>query len=551
MASLRPWQASCVQKSLDWYANGNKHFLVNAAPGAGKTIAACVIAEKLFAVGLIDAVIVIAPRKAVVDQWVSEFKVITGRSMLKITAADQEPEDYGTDYAATWSAIQGLLPAFKVICDRKKTLVICDEHHHAAIEAAWGRGASGAFNSADFVLVLTGTPIRSDGKDSVWLAFNERGEIDHPQEGTYTISYGEAVDFGYCRPITFHRHEGHFAVSLGDDGAEDVTVSSKGQSELPGNLKDLKSLKKALDFYRLVCTPAVDPSGRAQIKSYHGSMIQWGSEKLDDIICEMPHAGGLVIAPNIKFAEYMADLIEQIEGEKPNIVHTDVPNPEARIEAFRKSKKRWIVSVGMISEGVDIPRLRILVYLPNAQTELTFRQAMGRVVRNAHEKDTTRAYVVMPTHPKFEKFAINVEDEMSVTAKAPKPKPTTKICPVCAMECERSAEICNCGHQFSKTTGVQKSCPACEGLNSPTAKSCMHCGERFQDAFCVTLKQALRVGAITRGLELSEDEVKEAERIARDVRGAILASGDQLLINMLQVLPKESFGRVKTIIENI
>ena len=96
MVSLRPWQSSCVQKSLNWYANGNKHFLVNAAPGAGKTIAACVIANKLFEAGLIDSVVVIAPRRAVVDQWLNDFKTINARSMLKITAADEEPEDYGT-----------------------------------------------------------------------------------------------------------------------------------------------------------------------------------------------------------------------------------------------------------------------------------------------------------------------------------------------------------------------------------------------------------------------------------------------------------------------
>ena len=53
----------------------------------------------------------------------------------------------------------------------------------------------------------------------------------------------------------------------------------------------------------------------------------------------------------------MAELIELIEGEKPFIVHSNVANSEARIAAFRNSDKRWIVSVGMISEGVDIPRL--------------------------------------------------------------------------------------------------------------------------------------------------------------------------------------------------
>ena len=160
-----------------------------------------------------------------------------------------------------------MLPAFQNICSSRKTLVICDEHHHAAIEAAWGNGAYGAFNDASHVLVLTGTPIRSDGKESVWLAYDDRGAISHPDEGTYTISYGDAVDLGYCRPITFHRHEGIFSVSLEDNQAEgEITVTSKGEPELPGNLKKFNRCKKALEFYKLVCTRSFDPVWTARYK---------------------------------------------------------------------------------------------------------------------------------------------------------------------------------------------------------------------------------------------------------------------------------------------
>src|SRR5262249_54126137 len=74
--------------------------------------------------------------------------------------------------------------------------------------------------------------------------------------------------------------------------------------------------------------------------------------------------------------------------------------------------KRWIVSVAMISEGVDIKRLRVLIYLPNALTELAFRQAIGRVVRTIGPTDDTRAYVVMPSFEIFEAYARRVEAEM-------------------------------------------------------------------------------------------------------------------------------------------
>ena len=45
---LRPWQISAIKKSTEWFAQKNdKRFLINAAPGAGKTICASMIAKKL------------------------------------------------------------------------------------------------------------------------------------------------------------------------------------------------------------------------------------------------------------------------------------------------------------------------------------------------------------------------------------------------------------------------------------------------------------------------------------------------------------------------
>src|SRR5258708_36314604 len=116
----------------------------------------------------------------------------------------------------------------------------------------------------------------------------------------------------------------------------------------------------------------------------------------------MREAGGFVSDSDMQMAEYIAALIELTEGERPILVHTQMPNAEAKIKAFRNTDKRWIVSVAMISEGVDIKRLRVLIYLPNALTELAFRQAIGRVVRTAGPAEETRAYVGMPSFGEFE-----------------------------------------------------------------------------------------------------------------------------------------------------
>ena len=546
---LRPWQSSCAQKAITWLKlEKDRHFLINAAPGAGKTICAAVIAKRLIDQDLIDRVIVIAPRKAVVRQWSSEFKIVTGRTMLQITGADEEPEDYGLDLCATWSAVQGLLDGLQAVCRKGKTLVICDEHHHAAVEAAWGEGANGAFSDAKYAIILTGTPIRSDGKESVWLAYDDQGLIDQHSAGTYTLTYGEAVDLNYCRPITFHRHEGKFSVKLQD--GENISVSGLEKTSLAG-LKKIKGLQQALDYYKLACTPKYLPNKKADPSSYQASLLECCISKLSDLRMRMPDAGGLVIAPNITVAEYMAELLEILDGEKPTIVHNQVSNPEGKITAFRNSKKRWIVSVAMISEGVDIPRLRVLAYLPNAQTELSFRQSVGRVVRNYGPKDDTRAYVVMPTHRTFEEYARRVENEMSSGARQQADKYRTKVCTDCGAECSIEAKSCHeCETEFPDRLVRTKLCSICKSLNSPAAADCQICGNSFKQDFEISLEEALRVGTIVRGMDLDEEEVQEGEAISEGFRNGILGSGDHQLIKILRQLPEESYGRLARILEN-
>jgi superfamily II DNA or RNA helicase len=550
MLKLRPWQREAHDQAINWLTEArlDRHFLINAAPGAGKTLATCAIAATLFEQDEIDRVVVIAPRTEVVNQWAADFVRVTGRHMNKATGADRELHTLGLDLCATWSAIAGLQDAFQAVCRDKRVLLVCDEHHHAAVAAAWGDGADSAFADARYVIVLTGTPIRSDGAQSIWLAYDERGAIDHPAEGTYTLTYGAAVDLGYCRPVTFHRHEGRFTVDL--EGGEAIRISGHEKAELTGRLARIPALQRALDFYRLACAPQYEPgSSIPNGAGYQASMVQWASAKLNDLRERMPRAGGLVIAPSIEMAKFFADLIERFEGERPIIVHSQMPGAENRIAAFRNTDRRWIVSVAMISEGVDIRRLRVLLYLPNALTELAFRQAIGRVVRTDGPDDDTRAYVVMPSFETLEAFARRVEDEMSAGARRDT-MPRKKRCVMCGQDNTLGATECtSCGHEFPPRMTNFRACPECGGLNPAGAQDCQHCGENLGHAFTLTLDEALRTGAIVRGMEIDEDEVQAGEQIAPKVRDMVLKSGDTALLRVTQLLPEESWHRLRTILE--
>ena len=89
---LRNWQTEAHNKAIDWLISRaeDNHFLINAAPGAGKTIAACAIADTLIQMGEIARVIVIAPRSEVVNQWADDFRLVTRRHMAKVAMRAQQ-----------------------------------------------------------------------------------------------------------------------------------------------------------------------------------------------------------------------------------------------------------------------------------------------------------------------------------------------------------------------------------------------------------------------------------------------------------------------------
>ena len=78
----------------------------------------------------------------------------------------------------------------------------------------------------------------------------------------------------------------------------------------------------------------------------------------------------------------------------------------------------------------------------------------------------------------------------------------------------------------------------------------MHCGSSFKADFKLELKDALRSGAIIRGMDFQEDEVKESEELAQKTRELILRSGDEHLIRFVKQFPIESWSRIKRIMDS-
>jgi superfamily II DNA/RNA helicase len=160
-------------------------------------------------------------------------------------------------------------------------------------------------------------------------------------------------------------------------------------------------------------------------------LLDLSRSKLNELRQIKTDAAGLVVATDIEHAQQIALALEAI-GEECRIVTNKTPAAQQVINAFRSSTCRWIVAVGMISEGTDIPRLQVCCYLSRIRTELHYRQVLGRVLRRTGESDH-QAWLYMLAEPKLqgfaERIAADLPDDLAVLNEVRIPTTTPDLKP--------------------------------------------------------------------------------------------------------------------------
>jgi superfamily II DNA or RNA helicase len=279
-----------------------------------------------------------------------------------------------------------------------RTLVIFDEIHHAGARAAWGRAAQEAFAAgAAGILSLSGTPFRT-GRDPIVFVPSEGGSA----KPHYRYSYDQAIGDRACRPVQFVETRGT-AIFRDPDGRKRQTTFDE-QLSLAG---ERQRLRAALEW---IGPGSIAGKMLADASQYLVALRQQGDSD----------AAGLVVCADCDHAAAIAEyMTARVTRRRPVVACSRLhdendPAPANAIRMFRGSHEPWIVAVNMISEGVDIPRLRAVVYLTNRLTLLAFRQIVGRVVRNdpANLDDHGRVYI--PADPHLTAMARQVTDQVDL-----------------------------------------------------------------------------------------------------------------------------------------
>jgi superfamily II DNA or RNA helicase len=367
-------------------------FLLSAAPGAGKTRPALELARRQLAAGAAGPVVVACPTGPLTRQWAWAASRLGVE--LAVDASSPRPPRGFDGVAVTYARI-AKAPRRWESAATPRTLVIADEAHHLGEELAWGEAFARALGRCARWLLLSGTPFRSDATPIPGVRYDAAGLA----EPDISYSYADAVLDGICRPVCFVAYDGTLSWRSGDD-----VIESSFETILSG--------REASRRYRTAISTEL-PDGLPRI-------LREADGKLRMLRRDgHPDAGGLVIAADSSHARRIAALLRESTGQRALVVLHNEPRAAEKLAAFTNARDPWIVAVNMVSEGVDIPRLRVGVYATAAKTPLVFRQIVGRFVRTIRHRPPEPSWVYIPADPVLRDHAAAVQQELRHALRRP------------------------------------------------------------------------------------------------------------------------------------
>lgn len=398
----RAWQRYGADQLVAAARAGADRALVYACPGSGKTFGGLLMALDLIKrIKRTKHLIVMTPNLAIKSQWIDRARLM-GLELLPIKNAcelRQSQLPFGVHgYIMNYQQAIHVKRSLRIFCETHEPIVVLDEVHHTAGSEkdkegnAWGVAIEYACSPASFKICTTGTPFRQGSNPIAFVTYNEKGEAT----ATVRYPYEQAMRDGVCRPINFEFYDGV------------ISWETKSGNIIKADFQ--KELTKKLSRERLEA--AISTDGRFPFRMLHAA-----HEKLKEIRANPgvdANAAGLVVAMSTKHADAIADVLEAISGEHPIVVHNKIDDAQDKIEAFRNSNNPWIVGINMLSEGVDIPRLRVGVYATRITAPLYFHQFCGRFTRvqaPLPEGRRERSFVFLPEDDDLESIAIEIDKE--------------------------------------------------------------------------------------------------------------------------------------------
>lgn len=390
----RHWQTQLIQLlQRRLQRPGGQDVLINAGPGAGKTLGALLSFERLQRQGQLRRFLVFCHRSSIASQW------LQAAERLHLQLREWQPGEPAHDpwgeadgllltYQGAGRNLQALLPQLQG-CPGGAWLAIADEVHHLGLDpeepeaTAWGHAFSRLTAGARLRLGLTGTPFRADN-----LAFCAARRIQVHDGDAWveqiapdlSIEPRDLIVAGDVRPLEFRFQDGWV-----DHGRHD----QPGDTERSPLSEEQRESWRARNLRRAI---RLGDSSSIALR-----LLLNARQRLEVVRRQHPEAGGLVVARDIAHARRLCGLLEE-QGDRVLLVHSQDSAASEHMQAFKAGQADWLVSIDMCAEGFDAPRLRVVAYLTTVVTRTRFVQAITRAVRMDAQRAAQEA---VPRHPSY------------------------------------------------------------------------------------------------------------------------------------------------------
>lgn len=394
----REWQLEALDPIVARIA-GEGSATLSAAPGSGKTVFAGLVFEALHQADLVDRLVVLVPRLALVHQWAEALNAAR-HVELKPNSAVERPGQDGV--VVTYQSLQNqdALDGHRIQAERARTLVALDEVHHVGERAdgqvpAWAKNVGALTGGLDDlhvtgVLNLSGTLWRSDPRErisTVRYRKVEPGKIESLVD--FEIGVERLVGAGELRPIDVYR--------LGTKAriADYATLEI-----IDGNLADIDEKPARAVMATL-----------ARTGEWREAFVTAVLERLEQAHRDLDyyHAKALIVAARQDDARALqteADRQMRARGLRPlaAVAVSDDPQAQRTLEDFRAQRYPGVLcTVDMAGEGYDCPDLAVVGYASNKLTALYVRQVVARAMRvTDREREKGKvipAAIVVPDAP--------------------------------------------------------------------------------------------------------------------------------------------------------
>lgn len=323
----RPAQTEALVALEETVAEDYSKAMVVMATGLGKTYLAAFFAQKY------QKVLFIAHREEILKQAKDSFEHVLGVPGGLYYGAEKD-KDQPLLFASIFTlSVQDHLTKFR---KDEFDLIVIDEFHHAAANSYT---QILDYFEPEFLLGLTATPERTDGKDVFALC---DGNV------AYEITFIEAIQRGWLAPFTYY-------------GVKDNI-----------DYDQIRWLGQRYDQEELLVQ-------QIQVEQAEHIFTSWNKYR---------QTRTLAFCSSIAQATYLANYFTE-QGVQAISLTSETVNI-SRGEAIKKLESREIeviFTVDLFNEGVDIPSVDTLLFVRPTESLVVFTQQIGRGLRKYLGKD--------------------------------------------------------------------------------------------------------------------------------------------------------------------